>query len=89
MVYGLWIKILNSRRLHYYKSSACLADSPFRDNGWRVYCTTLYLCEYTILSVVLLQDVLEGQLDLLLEFFHFHLLLKPRPICRNNDHKCI
>lgn len=36
-----------------------------------------YLCKNTVLSVVLLQDVLEGQLDLLLEFLHLHLLLEP------------
>lgn len=46
----------------------------------------LYLCKYTVLSVVLLQDVLEGQLDLLLEFFHFHLLLQPGPVWKENSH---
>lgn len=41
----------------------------------------MYLCKYTILSVVLLQDVLERQLDLLLEFLHLHLLLEPGSVC--------
>lgn len=45
-----------------------------------------YLCKNTILSVVLLQDVLEGQLDLLLEFLHLHLLLEPGPVWKVNDH---
>lgn len=44
----------------------------------------LYLCKYAVLSVVLLQDVLEGQLDLLLEFLHFHLLLEPGPVWKEN-----
>lgn len=48
---------------------------------------TLYLCENTILSVVLLQDVLERQLDLLLEFLHLHLLLQPGPVCEINHYK--
>lgn len=45
-----------------------------------------YLCEYPVLSVVLLQDVLEGKLDLLLELLHLHLLLEPRSVCNGNDH---
>lgn len=45
-----------------------------------------YLCEYTILSVVLLQDVLESKLDLLLELLHLHLLLEPGSVCNVNDH---
>lgn len=44
----------------------------------------LYLCENPVLSVVLLQDVLEGELDLLLELLHLHLLLEPGSICRGN-----
>lgn len=44
------------------------------------------LCKYTILSVVLLQDVLEGKLDLLLEFLHLHLLLEPGSVSRH-QHK--
>lgn len=51
-----------------------------------VYCVTLYLCKYTVLSVVLLQDVLEGQLNLLLEFFHLHLLLQPRPVWKGDEY---
>lgn len=45
-----------------------------------------YLCKYTILSVVLLQDVLEGKLDLLLEFLHLHLLLEPGSIWKVNGY---
>lgn len=45
----------------------------------------LYLCKYTILSVVLLEDVLESKLDLLLELLHLHLLLEPGSIWKVND----
>lgn len=55
-----------------------------RNNG--VCCIVLYLCKYTILSVVLLQDMLEGQLDLLLEFLHLHLLLEPGSVWKVNYH---
>lgn len=54
-----------------------------------VYCIALYLCKYTILSVVLLQDVLESQLDLLLEFLHLHLLLEPRSVWKVNYHNLL
>lgn len=36
--------------------------------------------------MVLLQDVLEGKLDLLLELLHLHLLLEPRSVYNVNDH---
>lgn len=45
-----------------------------------------HLCENPILSVVLLQDVLEGKLDFLLELLHLHLLLEPGSIWRVNCH---
>lgn len=48
--------------------------------------SSAYLCEYTILSVVLLQDVLESKLDLLLELLHLHLLLEPGSVCNVRDH---
>ena len=54
-----------------------------------VYCLTLYLCKYTILSVVLLQDVLESQLDLLLEFLYLHLLLEPGSVWNVNYYNFI
>ena len=37
--------------------------------------------------MVLLQDVLEGQLDLLLELLHLYFLLEPGPIWKVNYHK--
>lgn len=43
-----------------------------------------HLCKYTILSVVLLQNMLEGQLNLLLEFFHLHFFLEPGPVWRGD-----
>lgn len=45
-----------------------------------------HLCENAVLSVVLLQDVLEGKLDLLLELLHLHLLLEPGSIWRVKCH---
>lgn len=43
------------------------------------------LCQYAVLSVVFLQNMLEGQLDLLLEFLHLHLLLEPGSVGRHQD----
>lgn len=57
------------------------------NNGaWAALASHAYLCEYPVLSVVLLQDVLEGELDLLLELLHLHLLLEPRSVCSANCH---
>ena len=54
-------------------------------------CESVYLCKYAVFSVVLLKDMLESQLDLLLEFLHLYLLLKPGAVWEvetHNIHLC-
>lgn len=58
-----------------------MVDDPKQRETALLITDVVYLCEYPVLSVVLLQDVLQSQLDLLLQLLNLYLLLEPGPVC--------